>query len=78
MLDWLRRPEYEYLLAFLREAETSAVQTALAAKPENSISIAKAQTEAKVLAFFTTGLVAKAITQELAQWNKKKQTLGPN
>ena len=72
MLDWLHRPEYSYFIAFLREAETSAVNTAMSAKPDNQVAIASAQTEARVLAFFTTGMVAKAIEQEITQWNKKK------
>lgn len=75
MLDWLHRPEYEYFLAFLREAETTAVNTALSAKPDNAVSIAKAQTEAAVLAYFTTGAVAKAIQAEMSQREKRKETI---
>lgn len=74
MADWLRRPEYAYLLAFLGEAEQSAREAVLSADPNDPASIAKSQQEARVLSYFTTGQVADAIKQELETLWQTEQT----
>ena len=57
---WLAQPEWRFLLDFLREAEHDALQSLTAADPNDPAAVARAQTEVKVLRFFTSGEVADA------------------
>ena len=63
MADWLRRPEYSYLLSFLEEAEQDAI--AVCVSTHEHLAIVRAQTEVRMLSYFTSGSIAEALKKEL-------------
>ena len=65
MREWLSRPEWSYLVAFLCDSHDDAMQSLMAADPNDRAAVARAQTEVKFLRFFTHGEVAEALMTEL-------------
>ena len=65
LLQWLARPEWNALIEFLQEAESDALQSLVAADPTDTATIARAQSEIKLLRLFTSGDIAEALRATL-------------
>lgn len=66
MREWLSRPEWAYLVAFLHEAETDALASLMAADPNDSAAVARAQTQVRFVRSFTQGEIEATLKGELA------------
>ena len=67
MREWLARPEWRYLIDFLREAEQDALKSLVAASASDVATIARAQAEIRFLRYFTGGEVAEGMKSELKE-----------
>jgi hypothetical protein len=67
MSEWLARPEWAYLVAFLHEAHDDAMASLVAGSPPDIAAVARAQAEVRFLRFFTSGEIAEAMKSELKE-----------
>ena len=67
MREWLARPEWQYLLALLCEAHDDALASLVAADPNDTAAVARAQAEVRFLRFFTNGEIADTMKAELKE-----------
>lgn len=71
MADWLRAPEWAYLLRFLGDVEESATDALRKADPKNTLNIAVIQSELRFVRFFIDGDVSEGMLDALKKANNE-------
>ena len=73
--EWIRRPEYAYLMDCIQDQAIEAEQALIGANANDPAQIARIQASIRLFRSFLDGQVRDGITEELKMREKRKEEL---